>query len=645
MDIVFFWDRNLNDGDAGIILSGKYFIAYDQKKNELTLTRNDRYVDSFWGRCVRSCFAIVGDNGAGKTQLVNQLLEDIRLFKDDPQSAGDLLIVGENGEKLAILGGGKCVNLCVRQAGPQVVPCELVCWGNHRTYLDEYEVAYFHNMLSRWDSLARSRCKYDFSLGRTIRRHKETSYEMHYHDLSRDMIQNYFDHEMFRVISFLYKSVINKNLEFPFPIPKWVSIQIADAYFNKSYMIERTKELRKNGMLSDVSDRDIEQFGRYMDRITQVFGETWINDTVKTLILNCYKEICLPEVTPGSAIAAPETFFEACAFLGEVSANGSDVYECTSRIIRNLRKKVIREKDWGYFDRVEKFITWLRRNEPKIRQMESPGIKRLYVPVCDETETWMNELIDLYLSMSFGFPFYEFSFGVSTGEYVFLTLFANLCSIVCRDTRDKYVYSLPGLDAKTKSILLIFDELDLAMHPRWQRMLIKWLTDFCEQIFQNVSVNIIVTTHSPILLSDFPAHSILYLEKDQTGKTVYTRKGTATFGCNVHTLYLDSFFLEEQGTMGAFAEGKINEIADRLIWDGESQIEYGKIEKMISYIGEGTIREQLAKRLNGPGRKLAAPVDAAERAAICSALSRLEEQRSSIDQLIRELEGIANDKN
>ena len=60
MDIVFLWDANLNDGNAGVTLSGKYFIAYDWERNELTIARNDRYVDDFWGRRVRSCFAIVG---------------------------------------------------------------------------------------------------------------------------------------------------------------------------------------------------------------------------------------------------------------------------------------------------------------------------------------------------------------------------------------------------------------------------------------------------------------------------------------------------------------------------------------------------------------------------------------------------------
>ena len=123
------------------------------------------------------------------------------------------------------------------------------------------------------------------------------------------------------------------------------------------------------------------------------------------------------------------------------------------------------------------------------------------------------------------------------------------------------------------------------------------------------------------------------------------KKETETFGCNVHTLYLDSFFLEKQGTTGAFAEGKINEIADQLIGSDRHRIEYGKMEKMISYIGEGVIKEQLTKRLNFRNQKPPAPASAAERTAIRNTLANLEEQRSSIDQLIRELEEIVNDKN
>lgn len=641
MNIVFLWDPTLNHDDAGIMLNGRYFISYNRAKNELKVARNNHYVNDFWGKHIQDCFAIVGENSAGKTVLVNRLMEDIRLLKEDPQFAGDLLIVGEAGEELVIFSTGRCAELQVKQKD-ETIHWKLAARNYSMAYWEKYEIAYFHNMLSQQDYLAQSRCKYDFSLGRMIRRHRDTSYEMHYHDLSRDAIQNYFDHEIFRICSFLYEIVINGNTKIPFPIPKQIRIQVTDEYFSEEYIIAETCKRYTESL---VSEDDVRRFKRNIDRITQEFGDTWINGTVKNLILNCYKELCLPETIPGSVTVEPHIFFRACEFLEENRSDEFDAVQYAFGIIRYLQNVVVPEKDRGCLDRVKRFITWLQCNEERIHQWESRMIKRLNVPVDKETEAWMNELLRLYSSMNFVFPFYGFSFGVSTGEYAFLTLFANLHSMVNRDVANRDaanrdVYSLPGLEAKAPSILLIFDEVDLSMHPRWQRMHIKWLTDFCEQIFRDVSVKIIVTTHSPILLSDFPANSILYIEKDQTGRPTFQKRETETFGCNIHSLYLDSFFLESCGTMGLFAEEKINEMANQLLRDSKSEIDYEKMEKMIGYIGEGVIREQLEKRLNGMRQKLVVPVGDAS-----VTLERLLEQRDYLDQMIREIKEMTNDKN
>lgn len=59
-----------------------------------------------------------------------------------------------------------------------------------------------------------------------------------------------------------------------------------------------------------------------------------------------------------------------------------------------------------------------------------------------------------------------------------------------------------------KAIVLI-DELDLHLHPRWQRRVVKKLTD----IFPNCQF--IATTHSPQMIGEVEPESILILEKDE----------------------------------------------------------------------------------------------------------------------------------
>jgi len=59
-----------------------------------------------------------------------------------------------------------------------------------------------------------------------------------------------------------------------------------------------------------------------------------------------------------------------------------------------------------------------------------------------------------------------------------------------------------------KAVVLI-DELDLHLHPRWQRMVVKKLTD----IFP--SCQFIATTHSPQIIGEVDPGNIILLEKDQ----------------------------------------------------------------------------------------------------------------------------------
>lgn len=66
------------------------------------------------------------------------------------------------------------------------------------------------------------------------------------------------------------------------------------------------------------------------------------------------------------------------------------------------------------------------------------------------------------------------------------------------------------------------------------------------------SINIIVVTHSPFILSDIPAPYILYLPLSEN------KVKRNTFGGNVYDLLKDSFFLDS--AIGDFAQSKLDEI-------------------------------------------------------------------------------------
>jgi len=76
----------------------------------------------------------------------------------------------------------------------------------------------------------------------------------------------------------------------------------------------------------------------------------------------------------------------------------------------------------------------------------------------------------------------------------------------------------PDLDdpiAEGTGIILI-DEIELHLHPLWQRKVLDRLTE----IYSNCQF--IVTTHSPLVLGEVKARCVRYLERDDTGKIVCT---------------------------------------------------------------------------------------------------------------------------
>jgi predicted ATP-binding protein involved in virulence len=112
------------------------------------------------------------------------------------------------------------------------------------------------------------------------------------------------------------------------------------------------------------------------------------------------------------------------------------------------------------------------------------------------------------------------------------------------------------------NILLLIDEGENYLHPNWQKKYISYIVQFITENFSNKNIHIILTSHSPFLLSDIPKQNIIFLDTDEEGNCKVIdglNEKKETFGANIHTLLSDSFFMEN-GLMGEFAKSKINEI-------------------------------------------------------------------------------------
>lgn len=192
--------------------------------------------------------------------------------------------------------------------------------------------------------------------------------------------------------------------------------------------------------------------------------------------------------------------------------------------------------------------------------------------------------------------------GLSSGELALLKTFSNLYSAKIALQRRK-----PS-GVKVVNFLLLLDEVDLGLHPRWQRKWISTALPIIEKIFEGNHLQIIITTHSPIFLSDIFEENIIFLPEESG------THNCKTFGQNIYSLFKNAFFLNEDEFIGEYAYQKIQDTIEYLRFKVDGKLEnldgeslYYKIKeedakkiakKIIDSIGEKIISNQLYELFN-----------------------------------------------
>ena len=171
-------------------------------------------------------------------------------------------------------------------------------------------------------------------------------------------------------------------------------------------------------------------------------------------------------------------------------------------------------------------------------------------------------------------------------------------------------------------LYLILDEPETTFHPQWQKKYIDEIIKFLNN-FEKIKIYLILTSHSPFILSDIPKQNIIFL-KD--GKQVDAMEKKQTFGANIHTLLADGFFMDG-GLMGEFAKAKIEKVI-KYLNDKNLEIKSKEeAQKIINIIGEPILKNQLQKMLDSKN------------------LSEVDKIKQDIKALQNRLEELENGKN
>ena len=182
--------------------------------------------------------------------------------------------------------------------------------------------------------------------------------------------------------------------------------------------------------------------------------------------------------------------------------------------------------------------------------------------------------------------------GLSSGELALLKTFSRLYSAKKELDRKKSVVE------NQENYLLLLDEVDLGLHPRWQRKWISTALPIIEKIFESNYLQIIITTHSPIFLSDIFEENIIYLP-EESGMYNYR-----TFGQNIYSLFKNAFFLNEDEFIGEYAYQKIQDTIEYLRFKIDGKLESLDGESLYYNINEEDAKKIAKKIIDSIGEKI-----------------------------------------
>ena len=184
----------------------------------------------------------------------------------------------------------------------------------------------------------------------------------------------------------------------------------------------------------------------------------------------------------------------------------------------------------------------------------------------------------------------QFAYMMSTYIYHL----ANLESITPKKTEIS-LHSETGR-VNYRMINLVFDEMELCFHPEYQRTFVNNLISYIQRMELNktFSFNIILTTHSPFILSDIPACNILALKDGEPDELFKNEK---TLAANIYDILNNGFFMSN--FIGEFSSRLIGEIITKLNTCNIISLEQQEIlYKQISLIGDDFVHIKLLEKLD-----------------------------------------------
>lgn len=569
MQLLYLWIKDYKSiKETGFNFSSEWNFSYDAQQNKLTAERQTSIPKNFFGEEFLDVTVIVGENGTGKSSLL-ELIEQ-GLVKDSFNEAfsehqNEYICSKDIFDGFILLKDEEKVKVYYSSTPSK----DLTILGNHDFLKKEFKKvadSFFLDETNIHFPTVFTSLKYD------------TPHSIVYYssaiDFSKNRYGSKYRTEMNNSQHYLGKSILFRGKVF---------VKRVGGLFNVSegYLFSKEKEL----ICIEDSVRQLKFYSEYSMFLK---GYSFIPDVFsleltlfKRLTFSKYRTIytkMLKKVGPLTAyiywalcLLIKESLEEKVNLLGKGFGLASYFLIQEIKDKRNLYEKIgeaidsVSESD----DSLDILISLLRKEIiiddtflyslselDKMSTVDKEG-HILNLNIQDNTRLLVS-FINAYKGIEFlhskenilTFFWRDLSFG----ERALLNILSRFFSLNEKIHEDNEV------------LLIAIDEGDLGFHPDWQKKYFSILVKFLPLIFKNQKIQLILSTHSPFILSDIPKSNCIFLKKDEEGYSKVD-EGLAisnTFGANIHELLADAFFMEG-GLIGDFAKGKINALLKDLI--------------------------------------------------------------------------------
>ena len=580
IELLYIWIKNDSKNcfvNQGFNFSPSFSINYNNEKKTIDIIKNNDVYNIFKRDNILNISAVVGENGSGKTTLLNYVTSLLssglsnKNVDDEDYKKGKLentyITVYLVDDEIKIINHTDInikynntsipkydVNADQEQIGQSI----------SRIFISNSEYSINSNLRGygrvNYITLTNNSLQ---SIGKEFYEHISREYTLH---SVSDKIKDYFQEVQDVIINYKQEKQNNgQKLQSILDIIFYSRIHKSNKKFlGKDVKSVKVGVLNLINILKDYCRDRVkrkDEFAEYINKFTTYFDEKWTTDqkyNISILKKNYIVESCV-----ANAFLLDEfnglDLDSAYKLCFEKNKENNKYYEVAKREVdgflnmlseENFCHNLLPANDLAYTEWFEIEIDKIGEFFENIyKDQEGLSFVSKYLVLCDG-----------------GFRGAE-PLKMSSGERALLNIFSRieLCDYLSRIQRNDFKLN--------DNIMLLLDELDLYLHPEWQRNMITKIIDELKGIYPNKNIQIIFSTHSPLMLSDVPQSNILWLNSDEKQVNLENQ----TFGANIYDLYKNDFFLKS--FMGEFAKSEIDKLIKETYVLYKDILEY-KIEKL-----------------------------------------------------------------